>query len=131
MRSALYPIGNLSGTGGGVWFVPSSFRAILGADPYISWGLDQPVFSKHDFVCRAVEEPVVYAVECTMADVVVEVLACIEVGASAVLSMKIPGWLTFPPRPGGLSPLHEARGPLVRVDLFSMFERVFACVSSS
>jgi len=65
------------------WFVPTSFQAALGADPYISWGLDQPVFSEHDSVCRAVEEPVVEAVVCTVVDVVVEVAAWLEARASA------------------------------------------------
>jgi len=82
-------------------------------------------------VCRAIEELVVEAVVCAVADVVVEVAACIEAGVSAALSAKIPGWLAFPPRPGGLSPLHVARGPLVRADPFSAFARVFACANLS
>ncbi len=73
------------------WFVPTSFRAALGADPYISWGLDQPAFPEHESVCRAVEEPVVEAVVCAVADVVAEVAARLEVGVSAALSAKIPG----------------------------------------
>ena len=113
------------------WFVPTSFRVALGADPYISWGLDQPVFSERDFVCHAVEKPIVEAVVCAAADVVVEVATCIQAGVSAALSAKIPGWLTFSPRPGGLSLLHIARGPLVRADPFSAFVRVFACANSS
>jgi len=82
-------------------------------------------------VCRAVEEPVVEAVVCVVADVVVEVVICIKVGVSVVLSAKIPGWLAFPPRLGGLSPLHVARGPLVRVDPISVFARVFSCANLS
>jgi len=74
-------------------------------------------------------EPDVEVVVCIVADIVVGVAACIEVGASTVL--KIPDWLTFPPRPGGLSPLHEARGPLDRADPFSVSARVFACANSS
>jgi len=34
-------------------------------------------------MCRAVEELVIEAVVCAMADVVVEVAACLKVGASA------------------------------------------------
>jgi len=82
-------------------------------------------------VCRAVEEPVVEVVVYAVVDVVAEVAARLEVGVSAALSAKIPGWLTFPPRPGGLSPLHGARGPLVRVDPFSALAQVFACANSS
>ena len=82
-------------------------------------------------MCRAIEELVVEAVVCAVADVVVEVAACIEAGVSAALSVKIPSWLTFPPQPGKLSPLHVARGPLVRADTFSASARVFACANSS
>jgi len=73
------------------WFVPTSFRAALGADPYISWGLNQPAFPEHDSVCRAVEELIVEAVVCVVADVVAEVAAGLEVGVSAAPSAKIPG----------------------------------------
>ena len=73
------------------WFVPTSFRPALGADPDISWGSDQPAFPEHDYVRRAVEEPVVEAVVCAVADVVAEVAVRIEVGVSAALSAKIPG----------------------------------------
>jgi len=84
-----------------------------------------------DLVSFIVEKPVVEVVVCTVADIVVGVAACIEAGVSAALSTKIQGWLTFPPRPGGLSPLHVARGPLVRADPFSAFARVFVCANSS
>ena len=59
------------------------------------------------------EKLVVEVVVCTVANIVVGVAACIEAGVSVALSAKIPGWLTFPPRPGWLSPPHVARGTLV------------------
>jgi len=51
------------------------------------WG----AFPEHDSMCQAVEEPVVEAVVCGVADVVAEVAARLEVGVSAALSAKIPG----------------------------------------
>jgi len=67
------------------WFVPTLFRAVMGADPYISWGLNQPVFPEHGSVCRAAEEPVVEAIVCAAADVVVEVAECLKFGVSVAL----------------------------------------------
>jgi len=84
-----------------------------------------------DPVSCIAEKPFVEVVVCTRADIIVEVAACIKAGVSAALSAKIPGWLTFPPRPGGLSPLHVARGPLVQADPFSAFARVIARANSS
>jgi len=84
-----------------------------------------------DPVSCIAEKPVVEVVVCTGADIVVGVAGCIKDGVSAALSVKISGQLTFPPWPGGLSPLHVARGPLVRADPFSAFARAFACVNSS